>query len=317
MYANDIAVVISRKLNQDGNIRATENMFQGVYHIIYKEDDDNLIQTLKDFRTVLFSGFDETLKDVARELHESRRKTAVLWHYGAARELDDEVSKAWQAVVSLLHEKVFDLFITCKKGQEEMVSSIFRTPTFFLTNNSKGGEFADVKKHGIGVLGDSSEHWAKNFLPNMYAALMTGKEVNVIPYNSISDKVVRKLRMESQVIEVERPLEPEKRMKIMAGCELITDVTLTESASVTPLEALNNRVLYITGNTHHFYEDDYRLHELLVCTQPDNPNAIYEVIQRALENKTEIFTRYDIWKKRFDEFQEDNFDLFLKTMNLL
>jgi hypothetical protein len=106
-------------------------------------------------------------------------------------------------------------------------------------------------------------------------------------------------------------------MKRMASRELVTYCTFTEGAPILPLEALNNGVICLTGNNHHYFEGDERLKELLIVHRPDDPETIYNAIENALNHKEEILERYNVWKSKYDDEQKKNFEQLLNCLSSL
>lgn len=313
---NNIAVVTSRNLAKSGGIQTvTQTLFKEEYPIFFLED--TRYSEIQNFEKIIFSGFDASFIETARKLKKEDKKIAIFWHFGLASQVDKDIGDSWKAVLSLQKEHVFDLFITCKYGLAPVIEKIFRIPTFFILNNAIEDKFKLLPKEGIGIYSGSSDYWVKNIRSNLYAALMTGKHVDVLPYEDSIKSVVKDLNMMKMVTGTKERLAHSDFLKRMASRELVTYVTFAEGAPILPLEALNNGVICITGDNHHYFQSDQRLHDLLVCTRPDDPEAIFETIQNALESKNEILFRYTIWKAEYDQEQKKNFAKFRKVIQRL
>lgn len=313
---SNIAVITSGSFAKSGGIQTvTRTLFEGVMPILYldKEGEENIKNKVKECDSILFSGFDSQTVELTEWAKEKGKKVAVFWHFACASEVDTDLGAAWQSLLSLLCRGKVDLFVTCKYGQSEIIEKLFGVKTFLILNNSLVESYRDEPKNGIGIFSGSSDYWVKNLRPNLYASLMTEKQVDIVPYEDSIRDMVRIMGMENRVTGESR-LEHSLFLKRMASCELVTYVTFAEGAPILPLEALNNGVICLTGDNHHYFADDQRLRDFLVCTRPDDPYAIYKAIERALANRDEILARYYSWKLRYDEAQKQNFNLFIEVL---
>lgn len=313
---NNVTVITSGSLAKSGGIQTvTRTLFESVMPILYldKEGEDNVKNKLKDSNSILFSGFDDQFVNLANWAKEEGKKVAVFWHFACASEVDPDLGAAWRSLLPLLCGGKIDLFVTCKYGQPEIVEKLFGVKTFLILNNSLENSYKDEPKNGIGIFSGSSDYWVKNLRPNLYASLMTEKQVDIVPYEDSIRNMVKTMGVEDRVTGESR-LEHSLFLKRMASCELVTYVTFAEGAPILPLEALNNGVICLTGDNHNYFTDDQRLRDFLVCTRPDDPYAIYRAIEIALENKDEILHRYYRWKMRYDEEQKQNFNLFIEAL---
>ncbi len=317
MYTNknDIAVVTSGDFAKSGGIQTvTQTLFKDVYPIFFLEKEENLRQTLKEsFRTIIFSGFDQSCVDLARDLKESGKKLVVFWHFSSSSEVDVDLGVAWKSLLPLLTEKVFDLFVTCKRGMTVIPEKLLGIPSFWILNNAMETQYASRPKDGIGIYSGSTTYWVKNLFSNMYAALATGMNVDFCPYDASLQASVEALGMSGKVTGANR-LPHEAFLERLASRELVSYVTFCEGAPILPLEAFNNGVICLTGNNHDYFETDSRLRDLTVVNRPDDPTSILEAIQRALDNKAEILQRYSVWKKHYDQLQESNFYTFMEKV---
>lgn len=316
MYAQDIAVITSKNLAKSGGIQSvTQTLFHDIFPIFFYENgiDDQIF----DFRTIVFSGFDHNFVDLARSLKDHHINIAVFWHFSCASEVDPDVGESWRSVVPLLVDRTVDLFITCKAGFDNVVSNLFGIPTFFILNNAVDTSFRTLPKHGLGIYSGSSDYWVKNLRPNLYATLMTGLPVDILPYDDTIRSVVEMLGKTSYVTGITDRLDHSAFLKRMSSCELVSYVTFTEGAPILPLEALNNGVICLTGYNHHYFQSDSRLSSLLMVNRPDDPVTISQAILKALDNKKEILERYQIWKAHYDVEQRTNFDMLLQQLTSL
>ena len=85
----------------------------------------------------------------------------------------------------------------------------------------------------------------------------------------------------------------------MAKNSLNLYVTYSECAPMLPLESMENNVVCITGNNHHYFKGT-KLHDYLVVEREDDLTDIENKIKYALEHKDEIFELYKEWKKQND-----------------
>jgi len=318
MVSHNIAIISSKSLSKSGGILSvTQTLFSSIFPIYYLNEETNLEMQLADVRAVVFSGFDQIFVKLARHLKGRGKKIVVIWHFSSASEVDPDIGAAWRALLPLLSEHLIDLFVTCKKDFDIVASNLFRIPTFFLMNNAFETSFADIPKCGLGIYSGSSDYWIKNLRPNLYAALMTGLPVDILPYDSTLQGIVEGLQKTDFVTGISDRVDHDTFMMRLASRELISYVTFSECGPIIPLEALNNGVICLTGNNHHYFEEDSRLKSFLVINRPDDPYAIYQSIVTALENKREIIGRYKIWKFQYDEKQQANFEQFIDLITSL
>lgn len=312
-----VVVITSKTLAKSAGIQSvTQTLFKDTYPIVFLEDGP-IEERLEHFDTVLFSGFDEHFIPVVKQAKAKGMKVAVFWHFGAASEVDVEIGTAWRALLPMLTSKQVDLFITCKKGLESVISKLFDVKVFFILNNSECTAYRDTPKDGIGIYSGSSDYWVKNLRPNLYAALMSGKHVDILPYDNTLKSVVSTLGLCNQVSGTTERLEHDAFLKRMSQCELVTYVTFAEGAPILPLEALNNGVICLTGDNHHYFEEDLLLHKFLVVTRPDDPEAIYKQMMIALKQRDPIIDRYYHWKTSYDKTQTENFRYLIDTLEAL
>ena len=309
MSDKKVCVVTSRKLAKSGGIiPVTQTLFGGTYEILFMETmkKRGFEKALKDFDTVIFSGFDASFVEVAEWLKEKGKKIAVFWHFATASEADKEISDAWNAVWAV--KDMIDLFITPKKSMAMLAEKLFKLKTFFIMNNSKMQAYKGYSKKGVGVYTGSGTYWPKNFRSNLFAAMMTGRKVDIIPYDGATRAMVETLG--GDVSGSEEVLEHEQFLRRMAGRELVFYVTFTEGNPILPLEALNNGVICIMGNNTDYFENNPVLRQALVCKRPDDIKEILRLATSALNNKKIIFKNYEAWKSEYDKAQQNNFEEF-------
>ena len=199
---NNIAVITSGSLAKSGGIQTvTRTLFESVMPILYldNEGEDNVKTKLKDSNSILFSGFDDQFVNLANWAKEEGKKVAVFWHFACASEVDPDLGAAWRSLLPLLCGGKIDLFVTCKYGQTEIVEKLFGVKTFLILNNSLVDSYKDETKNGIGIFSGSSDYWVKNLRPNLYAALMTEKNVDIVPYEDSIRNMVKTMGMENRV----------------------------------------------------------------------------------------------------------------------
>lgn len=318
MLTDDIAVVTSSALAKNGGIQTiTKSYFSSLFPIFDLASAKYEQNQLNDFHTVLFSGFDQTFVALARHLKSIGKNLAVLWHFSCACEVDSDVGNAWRALIPLISDRTIDLFITCKKGFDLIIANMFPVTSCFVMNNILESSFRDISKSGLGIYSGSSNYWVKNLYSNLYACLMTGLPIDIIPYDDTLKSVVQSAQKEHLVTGLSEKILYEDFLKRLSSRELISYISFTESSPLVPLEALNNGVICLTGNTHHYFESDYRLHSFLVVSRPDDPISISHAIDNALKNKTEILERYLSWKAGYDKIQRNNFEHFISILTSL
>lgn len=309
MYAKDIAIVTSGALAKNGGIITISEVFAHKANIpLYDLATNPAVPVLlNDFQTILFSGFDESFVELTRYLKSIGKKIAVWWHFSCACEVDNDIGKAWRALLPLLKDHSIDLFISSKKDVDRIIHNFFGIPTFFVMNNITDTSRRNLPKEGLGIYSGSSNYWIKNLYSNLYACLMTKLHVDIIPYDSSLQGIVQNLGMEQYVTGLSERIDYEDFQSRLASRELVSYVTFSECAPLIPLEALNNGVICITGNNHSYFCEDERLRSMLVVSKPDDPMSIYRSINYALMHKFEIMERYAEWKSSYDRTQQYNF----------
>lgn len=318
MSTKDLAVVTSSTLAKNGGIQTiTRSYFSPICPIFDLSSADFNQNQLNNFKTIIFSGFDHTFVQLARHLKSIGTKLAVFWHFSGACEVDSDVGNAWRSLLPFLTDRSIDLFITCKKGFDKVITTLFNIPAFFIMNNVLESSFRDIPKNGLGIYSGSSNYWVKNLYANLYACLMVGLPIDIVPYDETLKSVVHSSNRESLVTGVNNQLPYGDFLKRLSTRKLVSYVSFTECAPIIPLEALNNGVICLTGNNHHYFEEDERLRSMLVVSRPDDPAAIFYAIDYALMHRNEILQRYDMWKTSYDFVQKRNFENLLSLLNSL
>ena len=281
-----------------------------------KENPQNIILKLDNYHNILFSGFDSQFSELANWANKTHKKVIVFWHFSVSMEVDTDLGRAWNSLLPLLYNKQVDLFITCKYGLAEIIEKIFNVKSFFILNNSFSCSYQSEPKNGIGLFSGSGNYWVKNFKPNFYAALLTDKKIDIVPYNDNIHSILKAIGMENRVTGTGM-LNHEAFLRRLSSSELVSYVTFSERSPILPLEALNNGVICLTGNNHHYFRTEPRLSELLICNRPDDPLSIYNCITTALDNKEEILELYKKWKNNYNSQQEENFQRLIHILESL
>lgn len=313
---NNICVVSHHGLPKSAGIQTvTRTLFENHFPIFYLDKEPNL--SLDNFDLIIMSGFDKEFIPLTEKLHAAGKKIAVFWHYSAAHEVDSEISECWLALLNMVQNGLVDMFINCKKDLHQMVESLFCIPAFFIMNNAMETQYCDIEKNGIGIYSGSSDYWAKNLRPCLYGAALSGKPIDVLPYDESLQKIVEQIGISNRVTGISEPLKHDDFLKRMSSCEAVCYVTFTEAAPILPLEALNNDVICLVGNNHPYFKEDPVLKDYLTVLEPDNPVEINRKMQIALKHREEILMRYRNWKASYDIRQAENFQIFLRKLDEL
>lgn len=308
MFANNVAVVTNSKSPKNGGILTiTQKLFANHFPIFDTANQPFNLADFSSFEVVLFSGFDCSFVPIVRHLKFIGKKIAVFWHFSSACEVDSDIGNCWRALLPLLSNKTIDLFITCKKGLDKVVSRLFNVSSFFIMNNIMEAPFRNLHKNGLGIYSGSSNYWVKNLYCNLYACLMTSRSIDILPYDDSLKSIVRACGKEYLVTGSKEKLSYLEFLERISKCELISYVSFSEGSPLIPLEALNNGVICLSGDNHHYFANDPRLHSLLVVSRIDDPLFIYQKIEEALKCKREILQRYIAWKEHYDMIQSSNF----------
>lgn len=315
MFISDIAVVTSSALVKNAGITTiTQSFFGNLFPIFDLASTSFDIKELDNFKTVLFSGFDHTFVSLTRHLKSIGKKIAVFWHFSNACEVDSDIGNSWRALLPFFSDKSINLFLTCKKGLDKTISQLFNVNSFFVMNNSMEANFRNLPKSGLGIFSGSSNYWAKNIYSNLYACLLTNRSIDVLPYDDTLKSIVQTSGKDYLVTGTTEKLEYYSFLERLSRCELISYISFTEGAPLIPLEALNNGVICLSGNNHHYFENDPWLHSFLVISRMDDSLFIYHSIERALQYKREILQHYTAWKEHYDILQCSNFNHMISLL---
>lgn len=315
-----VQVLTSKNLAKSGGIQTvTKTLFENVFPIYYAEDhtQDAILTNFEKGDIALFSGFSQELKVLAKSLKEKGVKIAVFWHFSTSSSVDEDIRIDWEALQDILKTKEVDLFISCKPNLPIVIELLYGVKGFFIMNNSFASQKVTTPKKGIGIYSGSSDYWAKNMQTNVMAALLTGEDVDILPLDATISQLVETCHAQDRVSGIASGLPHDEFMERMASRELVTYCTFVEGAPILPLEALNSGTLCLTGNNHHYWEDDPVLRKHLVVNDVEDPKAIYDAITRAIQNKKIILFKYNLWKKRYDREQDKNFAELLQVLQSL
>ena len=316
-YTNkNVVVVTNPRMYRGGGIAtATESLFSDKFPIL---KSPNLVtEQLLKFETILFSGFEPHWADEVLVLKENNKKVLIYWHFGMPMLTEPPLLKAFEKMNSLALDGLVDNIVFCKEGMKESYASLYPgLNTFFLLKNLPWGKFRNTSKKekiGIYIGSGGSEYWVKNAFTAVAAAAMTDRTIDFLPLDrdlvQWAEQFGAKFTGEYFSLQYEDFIR-----RLSTECELALNISFTETSPMLPLEALNNGVLCLTGNNHHFWREVPALREFLVVDTPDDPYSVYLKIEVALANKEEILRLYEEWKTDYDIRSDKNMSEFLALL---
>lgn len=283
-----------------GVTSATKELFENLVdcgEIYRKKDIEKIGRAIlnTNVKQIIFSSFAIGWKDLALYLKNNRKdlKIKTYWHGSNSQVLD---SYGWDRNVEIikLHKKgIVDVMATCKKS----LVNFYKKEGYnsqFLTNkvsvNIKPSSKKENGKIRIGLYAAKCDDWRKNMYTQMAAISMIDDAViDMVPLNDSAKDFAKIIGVE--IDGLEKPLKREDLLRRMSLNDINLYVTYSECAPMLPLESMEMGVVCISGNNHHYFENDERFKDIIIDNE-ENPLEIKEKIIKSIKEKDKILKVY-------------------------
>lgn len=305
-----------------GISNATKELFGessvGITELYNKELIEFYVKEIldKNIKLVVFSGFADGWEQFVKEIRKQSTdiQIKVIWHGSLCLNIYDYDYIMFVRMFKLLKNKDIKSIAFVKKSMYEFFKKKgynveFIANTVSLTKSlPKTSLEKNSDKVRIGIYA-SGDRWMKNFYNQLAAAsLIENCIVDVIPINSKTYELASLFNL--KITGLSYPINHSELLERMSSNDINLYVTFSECAPIIPLESLELGVPCLTSNNHHYFKNS-KLADFLIVNENDNVNAIYEKIQKCLENKQEIIKEYKTWKKSYDIESKESIEQFL------
>ncbi len=299
-----------------GVTSATKELFDNLVDCgeLYRKEDIKRIGNAileSNIKQVIFSSFALGWKDLSIYLKNNNKgiKLKTYWH-GSHSQVSDEYGwKRNKEIIKLHNKKIIDVMATCK----ESLLNFYKKEgysAYFLTNKVTLEKKKNIKKTSklvIGLYAAKCDDWRKNMFSQMAAiSLIDGAVIDMVPLNETAIEFAKILNIKIQ--GTTDPLPREKLIDRMSKNSLNLYVTYSECAPMLPLESMENGVVCITGNNHHYFKGT-KLEKYVVVNNEEDVLEIKNKIETALTNSTKIIKMYN----NFSDNNEKNAEKMTKS----
>lgn len=248
---------------------------------------------------VIFSAMCIGWKELAMYLREQEPsiKIKVFWH-GNHSQVSEPYG--WNRNIELLEMQksgLLDVFGTCKKTLIKFYETI-GIKTTFITNkvdlpknivieNKKEIKESKVK---IGLYAAKSDDWRKNMFAQIAAVgLVDNAVLDIVPLSPEATRFANFLKI--PVEGIEKPIPRNELINRMSKNDINLYITFSECSPMLPLESFEAGVPCITGNNHHYWNDD-ELENYIVVDNEENILNIRDVLINTLKHKEKVMSLY-------------------------
>ena len=302
-----------------GVTSATKELFENLVdcgELYRKEDIKKIGDTILDanIEQVIFSSFAFGWKDLAIYLKNNNNKIKLktYWH-GSHSQISDEYGWERNKEIIKLHNKnIIDVMATCKESllnfyKKEGYNAYFLTNKVTMKKNIKNKK---ASKLVIGLYAAKCDDWRKNMFSQIAAiSLIDGAVIDMVPLNETAIEFAKILNVKIQ--GTNEPLPREKLIERMAKNSLNLYVTYSECAPMLPLESMENNVVCITGNNHHYFKGS-ELEKYIVVNNEEDVLEIKNKIETVLKNSEKIIEMYNVFSDNNKKEAEKMTKSFLK-----
>ena len=303
-----------------GVTSATKELFENLIDCgeLYRKKDIKQIGNIilkSDIKQVIFSSFAIGWKDLAIYLkkHNKNIKIKAYWHGSHSQILDTYGWQRNKEIISLHNKKIIDAIATCKESlvnfyKKEGYNAYFLTNKVTLTKTSKK-ERKD-SKIVIGLYAAKCDDWRKNMFSQMAAiSLIKGAVIDMVPLNETAVGFAKILNV--KIKGTKEALSREKLIDRMSKNSLNLYVTYSECAPMLPLESMENGVICITGNNHHYFKGS-ELEKYIIVNNEEDVVEIKKKMEYALKNSEKIIKLYNDFSEKNKKDAEKLVNDFLK-----
>ncbi len=288
-----------------GVTSATKELFKNLVDCgeLYRKKDVKEIASVilsSNVKQVVFSSFAIGWKDLVYYLKKKNKnlKLKTYWHGSHSQVLD---TYGWDRNVEIinLHRKgLIDVMGTCK----ESLIKFYEKENFntcFLTNSVsvdiRHRKEKNKEEIRIGLYAAKCDDWRKNMYTQMAAiSLIENVVIDMVPLNDSAKEFAKILGVKIEGLD--EPLSREKLLERMSKNNLNMYVTYSECAPMLPLESMENNVVCITGNNHHYFKNS-KLERYIVVNNEESIIEIKEKIENALKDSDKIIRLYKEFSK--------------------
>lgn len=285
---------------------------------IYRREDIKLIGDAiinSKIKQVVFSAFAIGWKDLIIYLKNktSNIKIKVYWHGSNSQILDSYGWNGHMNIFNLYKKGYVDVFATCKKSLIEFYKKNGCNALFITNKVDIDITTAKKRKKGnpiIGLYAAKCTDWRKNMFTQMAAvSLFDNATLDIVPLTKEAKEFADKLNL--KVTGEERSLPREELLKRMTNNDVVLYVSFSECSPMLPLESMELGVPCITGNNHHYFQNN-DLERYIVVKNEANIEEIKEKIELCLNNKEKIIKLYDLFSKENKQNSKNDIKKFLE-----
>jgi hypothetical protein len=311
--------IVLHNSNWLGVTSATKELFENTIdcgELLQTCDINKIGNTILDskIKQVIFSSFCVGDYKLVKYLKNKNPNIIIksYWHGNNSQVID---SYGWNRNIEIikLHEKKdIDVMGTCKKS----LINFYKKENFkyqFISNKVTTDIkplSVDSKKIVIGIYAANCEDWRKNMYSQIAAvSLIENAVIDMVPLNKPAKKIAEILGVKIEGLE--NSISRDELIKRMSKNTVNLYVTFSECSPMLPLESLEMNVPCITGNNHHYFQNN-ELKNYLIVYDEENPEEIKKSILKCIKNKNKIIKLYSIFKTENVKESRDEINSFLK-----
>ena len=287
---------------------ATQELFESVIEIEELNSYEQVVEigTMileAHVKKVVFSGFAAGWNTLCSYLKQQQPniQITIFWHGNTTHMYEEYSWVRHYEIIQLAKDHHIDQLAFAKESMCEVYNKL-GISVIHLKNHVKKKDikveyanrdsFNPIAPIQIGIYA-SGETWAKNAYTQIAASsLFHQPQISLIPSNDRMISFAKQLGV--TILNHAMRLSREALLQQLSMNRINFYVTFTECAPLLPLESLNQGVICLTGNNHHYFEG-HPLKNWLVVEEMDNAPAIYRKAVKALEHEAEILSLYEEW----------------------
>lgn len=299
---NNVKYITFYNKNWLGVANSTKELFENLIDLpeLHTKKNINYIANLianSNVEQIIFSGYNEGFSDLSKSIKKKNKKLKikVFWH-GSNSQIHENVSfKMNCEIIKLNRIGIIDLVATCKKSLlnfylSQKVDAVFITNKVNTPNIKKSTNKVDSDEIKIGLYSADSSNFRKNVFTQLAVAkLFDNAVIDVIPLSKEIKNFAK--QMDIKITGINKHISREQLMERLSLNDINLYVTFSECAPMLPLESFEVGVPCITGNNHHYFEDN-EIEEYIVVNDESNVDEIKSKIEKSLINKEKILKMY-------------------------
>ncbi len=314
-YKNSIVFYNSDWL---GVTSATKELFDNTIdcgEIYRKKDIRKIAHTIisNKINQVIFSSFAYGWKDLALYLKKKNKnlKIKTYWHGSHSQILDSYGWTRNKEIIKLHKKGVIDVMGSCKGSlinfyKKEHFDIMFLSNKVVLNNKVNKSQLSEIK---IGLYAAKCDDWRKNMFTQIAAvSLIDNAVIDMVPLNDTALEFSKILGV--KITGSKSPLNREQLIERMANNTLNLYITYSECAPMLPLESMENGVVCLTGNNHHYFKDN-KLGNYIVVDNEEDVLEIKNKIESGIKNTNKILKLYNDFSNKNEKDSNDKVKQFL------